>query len=269
MAGIISDRATYNAGMNYDELPGVKLEFAVPVMNAAGSLGFAPDPRSELSLANFGAFVTNPISARARRVASPPRLLSFPGGVLFHTGHPNPGVSGAVKQYAAAWARATVPVIVHLLPGKPEELRKAVLRYEELENVMAIELGIGADSSTNLVMDLVQAAMGERPLIAQLPLPRALDLAESAIEAGASAISLGPPRGALADPDGKMVSGRLFGPAIFPQALEVVRHCSGAGYAVIGAGGVEREFQIEAMLAAGALAVQMDIALWKGNSSNL
>lgn len=247
------------------DFPAPSLEFAHPLMNAAGSLGFVPDPRGPVSLEKFGAFVTNPISTRARRVANPPSLLPFTGGVLLHTGHPNPGVSSATKQYAAAWARSPVPITVHLLSGKPEEMRKAVLRFEELENTLAIEIGFEADSSVNQVVELIHAAMGELPVIAQLPLPRALELAEDAMEAGASAISLGPPRGALPGYDGKLTSGRLYGPAIFPQALEAVRQLSDAGYPVIGAGGVEGEAQVEAMLRTGAMAVQMDVGLWKAN----
>ncbi len=248
--------------------PAPNLEFARPLMNAAGSLGFTPDPRGPVSTGDFGAFVTNPISARARRAANAPRLLSFPGGVLLHTGHPNPGVSGAIRGYAAAWARASMPIVVHLLSGKAEDLRKATLRLEELENVMAVEIGFEVDSSADLVMKFIHAALGELPVIAQLPLPRAFELAEGAISAGASAVSLGPPRGALPGPDGKLVGGRLYGPAIFPQALETVSQLSEAGYPVIAAGGVEGKAQVEAMLAAGALAVQMDIGIWKGMTNN-
>src|SRR3990172_12245917 len=110
--------------------PNPSLELRSPWMNAAGSLGFAPDPRGPVSLEGFAAFVTNPISLRPRKAASPPHMLSFPGGVLLHTGHPNPGLRAAIKQYAAAWARAPLPIIVHLLSDKPDEVRKAVLRIE-------------------------------------------------------------------------------------------------------------------------------------------
>ncbi len=232
-------------------------------MNAAGSLGFAPDLYGPTSFEQFGAFVTNPISTRARRVANPPSLYTFPGGILLHSGHPNPGISGAIKTYASSWARAPLPIVIHLLSGKPEEIRKAILRIEELENIIAIEISFETDSATDLVKKVIRAVLGELPVIAQLPLPRALDLAEAAIEAGAAAVSLGPPRGALPGADGKLVSGRLYGPAIFPQALETVRQLSGMGYSVIGAGGVENEKQANSMLAAGAIAAQVDVGIWK------
>jgi dihydroorotate dehydrogenase (NAD+) catalytic subunit len=233
-------------------------------MNAAGSLGFAPDVHGPIPFDKFGAFVTNPISTRARKTANPPRLLEFPGGVLLHTGHPNPGVSGAIKAHKNSWARSPVPVIIHLLTGKPEDVRKALLRFEELENVMAVELGFEADSSANLVGNTVESALGELPIIAQIPLTR-LDLAEPAVGSGASAVSLGPPRGALPTANGETVSGRLYGPSIFPLALEAVRQLRQMQIKVIGAGGVEREDQANVMLAAGAIAIQMDVGFWKGD----
>ncbi|MEX1248819.1 MAG: hypothetical protein WEA61_10095 [Anaerolineales bacterium] len=245
------------------DLPAPSLDLPSPWMNAAGSLGFTPDARGPVSLEDFGAFVTNPVSLRARRASRPPRMLSFPGGVLLHTGHPNPGLNAAIKRYAAAWARSPLPIILHLLSAKPEELRKAVLRVEGLENVMAIELGIEADCSAGEAKELVRAAQGELPVITQLPLHHAAELVEVVMESEVAAISLGAPRGALPGPDGKLVSGRLYGAAIFPMALESVRELAKLHLPVIAAGGIESRAQGEAALAAGAMAVQMDIGLWK------
>ncbi|HLE73512.1 MAG TPA: hypothetical protein VI688_04655 [Anaerolineales bacterium] len=239
------------------------LDLRVPWMNAAGSLGFAPDPRRPTFLDSLGAFVTNPISPRPRRASQPPRQLSFPGGVLLHTGRPNPGLNVAIKRYAAAWARASLPIIVHLFSSKPDELRKAVLRVEDLENVMAVEISLEADSSPELAMELVLATQGELPIIVQLPLYRALEMADKVSQAGAAAISLGPARGALPGPDGKFISGRLYGAAFFPPGLETVRQLSKANLPIIGSGGVETRSQGEVMLAAGAVAVQLDVGLWK------
>src|SRR3989304_3139653 len=165
------------------DLPAPSLDLLSPWMNAAGSLGFTPDARGPASLEDFGAFVTNPVSLRARRASRPPRMLSFPGGGLLHTGHPNPALNAAIKRYAAAWARSPLPIILHLLSDKPDEVRKAVLRIEELDNVAAIEIGIEADSSVELVNELVFAARGELPVIIQLPLHRAVDVAFATLNA--------------------------------------------------------------------------------------
>lgn len=242
---------------------GPTLELRAPWMNAAGSLGFVPDTRGDVSLQDFGAFVTNPISLRARNVARGARLFSFPGGVLIHTGFPNPGLRTAIKDYAAAWARAPLPIILHLLSAEPKQLRAAMPRIEELENVLAIELGLDIEIGLSKAKDLVHIAAGELPLIVQVPLDRALELSPALMEAGASAISLGPPRGVLPGSDGKLVSGRLFGPALLPQTMAALRALVINNIPVIAAGGIASKADGEAMLAAGAIAVQMDVVLWK------
>ena len=47
-----------------------------PLMNAAGSLGFAPDMRTPVDMSKLGAFITNPISLGPR---SPAQGKRFPG----------------------------------------------------------------------------------------------------------------------------------------------------------------------------------------------
>jgi dihydroorotate dehydrogenase len=59
----------------------------------------------------------------------------------------------------------------------------------------------------------------------------------------------------------------LQGPALFPQALLAVRDAAQANLPVIGAGGVVSKENADAMLSAGALAVQVDTSLWKGDFS--
>src|SRR3990172_889192 len=91
------------------------LYFSKPLMNAAGSLGFAPDPRTGFKLDSFGAFVTNPISRRPRLPTAQPALIEYPGGFLLHTGLPNPGLSNVLKKYSAKWSRSSQPIIVNLM----------------------------------------------------------------------------------------------------------------------------------------------------------
>jgi dihydroorotate dehydrogenase len=59
----------------------------------------------------------------------------------------------------------------------------------------------------------------------------------------------------------------LQGPALFPQALLTVRDAAQANLPVIAAGGVDSKGNADAMLSAGALAVQVDASLWKGDFS--
>src|SRR5512135_3141539 len=117
------------------------LYFSKPLMNAAGSLGFTPDSRTEIAWDSFGAFVTNPLSLRSRQPAAKPEVIEYPGGFLLHTGLPNPGFNAALKKYASRWDKAALPIIVHLMADRPEETQHMVRALESQENVMAAELG--------------------------------------------------------------------------------------------------------------------------------
>ena len=234
-----------------------------PLMNVAGSLGFAPDPRGPIELARLGAFVTNPVSYNARTPAHGTRLLTFPGGVLLHTGHPNPGLKAVIRRYRTRWARSPLPVLLHILAQDMDEVAEMVARLENLEGVMGIELGLATDIDLEAAAMFVQAAIGELPVVVRLPMERARELVIPLAGSGVAAISLGPPRGALPDPQGQIIHGRLYGPGVLPLALATVRAITPFGLPVIGAGGVYNSQDIEAMLGAGAMAVQLDSVLWR------
>jgi dihydroorotate dehydrogenase (NAD+) catalytic subunit len=233
-------------------------------MNAAGALGFVPNPRAPIDLSLLGAFVTNPISLSPRAPAQERGCFPYLGGFLLHTGYPNPGIRAVLKRYAARWERSELPIVLHVLAQRGEELVKIVQQVERLENLAGVEIGMPPEATPELVSELVSAGLRERPLIARLPLERAVELAPAAVEAGAVAISLGPPRGSLPESSGKIIRGRLYGSALFPLALDVVWQLARQGVSVIGAGGIYRRQQADAMLQAGAVAVQLDVVLWRG-----
>lgn len=171
------------------------LSFQLPLMNAAGSLGFAPDPHGPADLKRFGAFVTNPISLSPRTPAQERLCLSYPGGFLLHTGYPNPGIRAVLRRCAARWERSPVPIIVHILAQRGEEVFEITRRLETLENLAALELGMPPEASPALAAELVSAALSEHPVIARLPLEHAEELVSVVIDSGAAAISLGAPAG--------------------------------------------------------------------------
>jgi dihydroorotate dehydrogenase (NAD+) catalytic subunit len=248
------------------------LYFSKPLMNAAGSLGFAPDSRAGISLDSFGAFVTNPFSLRPRKPAAQPEVMGYPGGFLLHTGLPNPGFSAGIKRYASRWDKSDVPVIVHLMADRPEETQHMVQMLETHENVMAAELGFAPLLANDILLLTLEMCLGELPLIFSLPVEQVLSLGPRLIQEGAQAISVAAPRGAL-DPTpnpspagrGELITGRLYGPSLFPRALETVYSAAKLGLPVIGAGGVWTKENAEAMIAAGVLAVQVDAVLWGVN----
>jgi dihydroorotate dehydrogenase (NAD+) catalytic subunit len=238
-----------------------------PLMNAAGTLGYAPDRRQPVDWEQMGAFVTNPLSLEPRTPAHGPRCLPYPGGFLLHTGYPNPGLRAALRRYGARWASASLPVIVHLLVQHPDELAHAVRLLEPLEGVAALEVGLPPDVEASTVATFARVAQGEHPVIFRLPFERALLIAQALAASGDATVSLGPPRGALPAPGGALVSGRLFGPGVLPHSLGIVRSLAHLGLTVFGGGGVYSFADVDAMLAAGASAVQLDAVLWRGGFS--
>ncbi len=237
------------------------LIFAKPIMNAAGSLGFAPDPRAAVPWEAFGAFITNPISLRPRAVTQQPAVLEYPGGCLLHTGLPNPGFRSAMTRYAHRWSEAVLPIIVHLMADRPEQASEMTRQLEGLDNILAVELGFAPLLADDIILLAVEMCAGELPVIACLPRDQVLRVGPRVIESGASAVSLAPPRGTLAR-GARTIAGRLYGPSLLPMSLEAVRTAAQIDLPLIAAGGISSTHDAQALLAAGAIAVQMDTALW-------
>jgi dihydroorotate dehydrogenase (NAD+) catalytic subunit len=244
-------------------MPKYDLSLKNPYLNAAGSLGFAPDSRGPIDLRNIGAFVTNPVSLSRRVPASGTRFIPFPGGFLLHTGFPNPGIGPTIQRFAQRWQESDVPVIVHLLAQEPQEISQMVVRLESLEGVTGIEIGIPPDADANGLLALVEAAIGELPVIVRLPFESTVHLAALLVDLPISAVSLSPPRGTLPDHEGKVITGRLYGPAIFPLAMATIQTMIATGLPVIGSGGVYQHQEAELMLAAGVIGVQLDTVFWR------
>jgi len=137
-----------------------------------------------------------------------------------------------------------------------------VRTLEAVENVMAVQLGFAPLLSDDIILLNLEICLGEIPLIYALPLEQVLTLGPRLIQHGAHALSLAPSRGALYDKDGRLISGRLYGSALFPRSLEMVRSAAMIGIPIIGAGGVWTDADAESMLKAGAMAVETDACLW-------
>jgi dihydroorotate dehydrogenase len=60
----------------------------------------------------------------------------------------------------------------------------------------------------------------------------------------------------------ELITGRIYGQALFPRALDIIHSARIIGLPIIGAGGVWTEKDAADMLSAGAMAVQVDVSLW-------
>ncbi len=244
------------------------LHLANPVMNAAGVLGFGSEYRRLVDFGALGAFVTNALTATARTPAHPPNVVELPEGLVVHTGLPNPGVSAALRRYARVWRRLSalgVAVIVHLAATTPAEVRRSVASLEREEAVGGLELGFRDDIAADDAIQLVRAAVGNLPLMAQVPFGRAPELAVALVQAGADAVVVSAPPRVTVEAGGQTVIGRRYSPADFAEALSAVTLAVETlpAVPVVGAGGIWSAEQAQMMLAAGAKAVQIDAAAWR------
>jgi dihydroorotate dehydrogenase (NAD+) catalytic subunit len=240
------------------------LDLNSPWMNAAGSLGFAPPARWPVT-EKMGAFVTNPISIGPRSPAAERGMQSYPGGVMLHSGLPNPGLRRVLRKYGERWAQANIPIWVHLIGTNPDEIHQMVQRLEGCEGVMAIELGLPPDANAEQALAFVEAAYGELPLVVHLPLTAAGEpwLGELPGK-GVSALTFSAPRGTLKTDQGNMLSGRLFGPSLFPLMMSAVRAGRRLGIPIIAGTGIYHQQDARSLLDSGAVAIQLDTVLWRG-----
>jgi hypothetical protein len=191
--------------------------------------------------------------------------LPFPGGYLLHSGLPNPGLPAVLKKYPSYWERAALPVWVHLIPADASDAAWMVRQVEGLENVAAIEIGLEIGEDHAAALEILSAAAGELPLIAAIPLDAAGPWLRHLTATGVAAVTLSAPRGRLPGPAGT-VSGRLYGPALFPLMLEAVTSACRQGLTVVAGAGVWSRAAASALLSAGAAAVQVDGILWRGGA---
>lgn len=239
-----------------------------PVMIASGMMGFDPTLyRDLLKLEKLGAIVTAPVSHKSRKVAHGPRVVQTTGGMLLHTGLPNPGVNRVVKQHARAWERSPIPVIVHVIATHPDAIARTTERLEALPNVVGVELGLHDQVHPDDVQDILSAARErcQLPMLVKLPLYQAQFLWEIVEMCGADALVVSaPPRGTERDPvSGRLIGGRMYGRLMKGQNLRLVGQIAGStDTPVIACGGVHSPDDARDFLEAGARAIQVDTLTW-------
>ena len=252
-------------------MPKQDLTFRSEIVNSAGMLGFAPDPRKTPNYDRLGAFFTNPISLLSRSPAETRCAIPFQGGVLLHSGYPNPGLNKVVSKYRRQWSTSHVPVILHLMVDNPQSMSAMLDILEGLEGVAAIEVSFKPGCDLQMMAQVLRSALTEWPVIAHLEIDQMQSLMPLLQDCGLSAVSLVPKRGRLPIQGlaggSQFVSGRLFGAALFPQSLADLEKALDYGVPVIASGGVTTQKQVEQLLKAGAFAVQVDTVLW-GNGLN-
>ena len=254
------------------------LPLANPIMPAAGTFGYGPEYRHLIKYGeafnpqypdhnpSLGAIVTNPVSLKPRQAAHGPRLAVHGSHLLVHTGLPNPGLRKVICEYAQFWDRQPLPVIVHLIATTPHDVARACERLATTSSVMGVELGLDEATSVEEALALLDAARtgGTLPVIPRVPFDGVATLTPALAEAGADALTLtAPPRGLLRTDQG-WAKGRLYGPAMLPLLLHHLAHWAQTlSVPIIACGGIYAPEDVQACLALGATAVQVDAAIWR------
>ncbi len=240
-----------------------------PVMNAAGTMGYADEYRDLIDFGKLGALVTNPITLAPRDPANGARVVPLDAGVLVHTGLPNPGVRAVLDTNRDKWGKlpASLRLIAHVvLLSSVEDVRRCIAALERVERVDGIELGLSDEISPAEAEWSLRALISksEKPILARLPFGAGVEMARACEDAGADGLVISaPPRGVARDGLGRLVSGRVYSPTLKPLVLrlvgQIVRQVE---LPVIGAGGIHTPQDARDFLEAGAAAVQVDSAVW-------
>ncbi len=235
-----------------------------PLLAAAGCWGFANEYADLIDISLLGALITNPISWHPRQPSGGEHARNLASGVALHTGLPNPGLRSALRRFGPKWRRMVCPVIVHLLLDDADQARKCVERLEEVENVLAIELGFRHNEDPRAAAAIIAAAaQGVLPVMVQSTFSRTAEFTALAEQAGAQAVTVSaPPRAAIDTGEG-WFEGRLYGGAMFPHSLQVVRELRReTSLPIIAAGGIHSTAQARALHSAGAQAMQLQSVVW-------
>jgi dihydroorotate dehydrogenase (NAD+) catalytic subunit len=182
------------------------LDFANPLVLAAGTAGYARELADVMDLERLGGLVTKAVSVAPRPGAPSPRVAEFAGGMINAIGLANPGLD-AVRQEHLPWIAEHVRsprVIVNVVGNAVGDFATVVGGLDDSAGVDAFELNVscpnvkagglefGADPTALAAVVGAARAVTRRPLFVKLSptLPDIARSAQVAVDAGADAITL-------------------------------------------------------------------------------
>ncbi|MDR1048125.1 MAG: dihydroorotate dehydrogenase [Synergistaceae bacterium] len=231
----------------------------------------------------LGAACTKAISFRPREGNEGPRLWETPSGLLNSIGLQNEGAERFVSHQRAI-VSGGIPVIANVVMETPEDTQRTLETLKKAAGgLAAVELNISCPNAREgMAWGLSPDSAAEAARIARevwkgrlwvkmTPQTGEPENVARAIEAaGADALVAGNTWLGMAidmearKPAFERVFAGLSGPAVFPLALRWVWQVSRASsLPVVGCGGVAGAEQVEAMLLAGARAVELGTALFR------
>jgi len=232
-------------------------------MNAAGTAGFAPGRDFAEKFPEISVFTTNPISYLPRSVASNRNLVPFEGGFLIHTGFPCLSFNHILKKYKKNWENSALPICINLLSDIPYHIEKIVRKVETIENIFMIEISLRLGMNRTEIKELMNAALGELPIILSLPFELVFkDWLDEILPPEIVAISIQAPRGQVYY-KGKKIHGRLYGASILPLTLNAIDHLQTLNKPVFAGVGAITHQDIEKIFQSGASVFQAHELVWR------
>ncbi len=252
-----------------------------PVIAAAGPFGYGVEYADLVDLDRLGGIVTRGTTLKPRGGHGAPRTVEVSSGLLNGIGMQNPGIDVVLDRYAQTWAAWRVPVILNLCAESVGDMVECVRRLEGVPGIAGIEVnlscaggrggamwGLDEGSAGSLIAAVRRAT--ELPVIAKLTASAAdvRAIAHACEDAGAdviSAINTLPGLVVSSDRLGPALGsgyGGISGPALKPVALRVVYEVAQVvDVPVIGIGGVVTVDDVLDLLAVGAVAVGVGVAV--------
>lgn len=258
-----------------------ELALANPVMVAAGCTGTGREVEPFLDLAELGGLVTRSVTLDPRAGEAPPRAVETPAGVLSDTGLQGPGLQGFLARELPWLAQRRVRTVVSIAGQNLGEWAELARRVGLSPGVAAVEVNLAWPPDSAAARDSYQA--GKILAAVRRDMPRGIpvlakvapivhtvvDVARAVVKAGADAVVVGHGLPGLAleratlRPALGSGNGFLSGPAVNAVALRCLWevHATLPDVHLVGGGGVRTGFDVLAMLAAGARAVQVGSAV--------
>jgi dihydroorotate dehydrogenase (NAD+) catalytic subunit len=252
-----------------------------PVVTASGTFGFGSEWADFYDLGRLGGLTTKAVTVLPRRGNAMPRTTETASGMLNAIGLQNPGLEAFLTEKLPYLRQFDTAIIVNIAADRIEDFVTLAQRLDGQPCVAALEVNIscpnqacgglefGVDPAlTAQVIGAVRAATS-LPMIAKLTpnVTRIADIARSAVDAGADALSLvNTYVGTAIDARTRRfkIANRqagLSGPCIKPLALLAVWRVAQAVKApILGMGGIMNATDAVEFMLAGASAVAVGTA---------
>ena len=261
-------------------IAGVRL--ANPVIAASGTFGYGGEYARVMDVSRLGGVCSKGLPLEPRPGNTGVRVLETPSGLMNSIGLENPGVRHFLEHELGGML-SLGPTVIANLSGSTLETYAEGARLLDDSPVAMIELNISCPNvkAGGMAWGLDPAAAGSavatvrsatrKPLIVKLSpnAPRLVDVARSAADSGADALSLVNTFQAFAvdiergRPVFDNVTAGLSGPAVRPLALRMLRDVAlglGGRVPLIGLGGIATWQDAVEFIMTGASAVQVGTA---------